>query len=407
MSAVDEGGLAVRVSELRHRRGLSQRDLAASIGRSESWVSQVERGVLPVERLSVLQSLADALEVSVQDLRPDAVAQHSADHPVSHLEDLRLALTGHPALGLALGTTTTKGRQPKDLAQQVELAWELVHASRFTELSRLLTRLIPQLELASRTANSSNRPQLAKLLTSAYQAAAAAFARQDEADASWVAAERAIALADRNGDGLDIVAGHFRMAHAFITLRHLDQAERVASAAIDALRPMTDRKDCPAEALSLNGAMHLILAVVQAREGNRDGVRRAINQARRIASRLSEDRNDFNTEFGPTNVELHAISTAVDLGDAGEALHLARGVDPQALSPERQSRLHIDLARAHAQRRHPGEALAALLQAEQVAPEQVRTHVFAREVARDLLVLAGRRPPAELVEFVGRLGATP
>jgi transcriptional regulator with XRE-family HTH domain len=32
----------------------SQRELAAEVGRSERWVSQVERGVQPIERLSVL-----------------------------------------------------------------------------------------------------------------------------------------------------------------------------------------------------------------------------------------------------------------------------------------------------------------------------------------------------------------
>jgi hypothetical protein len=62
----------------------------------------------------------------------------------------------------------------------------------------------------------------------------------------------------------------------------------------------------------------------------------------------------------------------VDLGDAGEAIDLARAIDASGLSPERQSRLFIDVVRAHAQRRHGGEALAALLEAEQIAPEQVQ-----------------------------------
>ena len=51
--------LAERVAELRRQRGLSQRELGAAMGRSESWVSQVERGVQPVERVAVLQTLAE------------------------------------------------------------------------------------------------------------------------------------------------------------------------------------------------------------------------------------------------------------------------------------------------------------------------------------------------------------
>jgi DNA-binding XRE family transcriptional regulator len=60
-----------RVAAYRRQRDISQRDMAAAVGRSESWVSQVERNVQPVERLSVLQGLARALGVTVRDLRPD------------------------------------------------------------------------------------------------------------------------------------------------------------------------------------------------------------------------------------------------------------------------------------------------------------------------------------------------
>ena len=58
----------------------------------------------------------------------------------------------------------------------------------------------------------------------AYQAAAAAFARQDEADAAWVAADRAISAAEPSGSPLEVIAGHFRLAHAFIRLGRLSQA---------------------------------------------------------------------------------------------------------------------------------------------------------------------------------------
>jgi hypothetical protein len=48
--------------------------------------------------------------------------------------------------------------------------------------------------------------------------------------------------------------------------------------------------------------------------------RGAIEKGREIAALVGDDRNDYETEFGPTNVELHAVAVAVDLGDAGEAL---------------------------------------------------------------------------------------
>lgn len=46
-----------RIAAYRRRRGLSQEALAGLIGRSESWLSQVERGLRSVDRLSVLLDL--------------------------------------------------------------------------------------------------------------------------------------------------------------------------------------------------------------------------------------------------------------------------------------------------------------------------------------------------------------
>ena len=61
--------------------------------------------------------------------------------------------------------------------------------------------------------------------------------------------------------------------------------------------------------------------------------------------------NEFNTEFGPVNVRLSEIGVAVELGDAGRALRAAATVDTSGLSAERQGRMLVDVARAHAQRR--------------------------------------------------------
>jgi hypothetical protein len=69
--------------------------------------------------------------------------------------------------------------------------------------------------------------------------------------------------------------------------------------------------------------------------------------------------------------------------------------------------MYIDLARAHAQRRHSGEALQALLTAEQHAAEQVHTHALARQLVRDLIALAGRRAPEELLALARRSATLP
>jgi transcriptional regulator with XRE-family HTH domain len=57
-----------RIAIYRRRRGLTQLVLAGLIGRSESWLSQVERGIRPIDRLSVLIDIAHVLKVNVTDL---------------------------------------------------------------------------------------------------------------------------------------------------------------------------------------------------------------------------------------------------------------------------------------------------------------------------------------------------
>ena len=112
-------------------------------------------------------------------------------------------------------------------------------------------------------------------------------------------------------------------------------------------------------------------------------------------------------EFGPTNVAIHAVNIAVELGDAGQAIELGQQVTAASLSPERQARYWLDLAQAHNMRRQIGEALHALEEAERIAPEETRVHYAGRAVARDLLQLSGLRPRPELRDLAERFGVLP
>lgn len=409
MTPEERRAFGARVAQLRKSRGLRQDQLAAAISRTASWVSQVERGVQPVVRLDVLQLLANGLGVSVQTLRPDApvpVASAPTDQP-NDLDVARLSLSGHPAIDTLLcGHKLATSHDLAELTTAVEQLWSLAHSARFADLSAAIADVLPRLEHAARASTEEKRADIHLLLSQAYQAIAAAFVRQDEADAAWVAADRAIRAAESSGQPLNVFAGIFRMTHAFVRLKRLDQAEHAAGSAIAALRAYTSTPNPPAEALSVLGSLHLVLALAAARGGQRERARKEIASAREVASQLGEDRNDFNLEFGPTNVEVQAVSTSVDLGDAGEALDLGERIDAERLSPERRSRLLIDLGRAHAQRRQIGEALECLLRAEEVAPESIRAHAAARATIHELIALAGRSAPSELAKLAKRANAT-
>jgi transcriptional regulator with XRE-family HTH domain len=388
--------LGARVKELRRERGLDQRGLANVLKRSVSWVSQVERGEMAVGDVGMLQRLAAALGVPSRELVELVLGEEAgeAERQRPYVEVLRLALAGHPAPGAALGVTTTSTRRAPhgDLNAQVRRAWELVHASKFEELGPLLAGMIPALEAASRDGRNADRAHVLALLADAYQVAAAMLVKVGDRGAGWIAADRAIAVGERCGAPSLVMAAQLRMAHTFVDSSEDELALHVLRQAVDVAGAL-DAGASPG-LVSLTGACALLLAVLEARLGRSADARRHLKAAVMLARRLGEDRNDFGTEFGPTNVALHQVAVEVELGNAAEALELAGKVHPSGLSAERRARFLVDVARAHVQRRAVAAAVAALSEAEMIAPAEVADSRLVRELLGDLEHLAtGRQLP--------------
>ncbi len=393
--------LGRKIAAERRRRGLSQPELARMIGRSVAWVSQVERGVRKVDRMSVLETVASALDVPLAELAAEAPVVAAVTEEPPGAGGLRLVLSGAYALRAMLD-----GRRPpamSTLRSRARKAWDLTHAGRYTELTDLLRGLVPDLEIAARAVPETQQADVYELMAATYQACSAALAKLGEPEAAWIAADRAMAAAERAGNPMLVAAGAFRLVFVFLAARHYGQAEETARTAADALQPMADQGD--AEAMSLCGALTLQRAVTASRVNDPDAAYSHLEQARQIAERLGEGRNDYNTEFGPANVALHEVAVAVELGDAGRALRAAATVDTTGLSAERQARLLIDVARAHAQRRQVHEAVTTLAEAEAITPEQVRSHDLVRQLVSDLLTMQDP-PSADLRALAGRLTAS-
>jgi hypothetical protein len=174
-------------------------------------------------------------------------------------------------------------------------------------------------------------------LAETYQAASAVLAALDEPEGAWLAADRAAFVAESAGRPALMLASHHRLALAFLITDRLDDARLVASRAVDAAAPVVGGDDPDPEMLSVWGALHLVLAVAASRAGHRSAARNYLGSAEDLSAHLGTDRNDFHTEFGPTNVALNAVAVAVELGDASEALDRAERIDASALSAERRA----------------------------------------------------------------------
>src|SRR5262249_3682099 len=226
-----------------------------------------------------------AVVAAVTEDRPDA-------------RGLRLVLSGPHALRAML-----TGRRPpatNTLRAKSRKAWDLTHAGRYTDLTDLLLGLVPDLETAARSAREPQRAEVFELMAATYQACSAALAKLGEPEAAWIAADRAMAAAERTGNPLLVAAGAFRLVFVFLSARHSDHAEEAARTAADALHALADQGDL--QALSLWGALTLQRAVVASRVNDPDAAYGHLERARHAAALLGEGRNDFNTEFGPANV---------------------------------------------------------------------------------------------------------
>ncbi|MCG5452937.1 helix-turn-helix domain-containing protein [Micromonospora hortensis] len=386
------------IATRRQKRGLSQREFAEMIGRSEAWLSQVERGVRSIDRVSILGRIAGALGIPMAELSPGTTDVESVGVP-SAAAELRSVLSTSYVMAAILG----KDRELPlpDTTERAARCWTLAHAARYEDLADLLRGLLPDLERATRSTKGGARKTYLAELASVYHALSAALSKLGQHEAAWVATDRALLVSEQVGDPLLVAAGTFRLALVFQGGRQFDQVISAASSSAAALEPEVSASN-PAAA-SLFGALNLQLAVASARMGDDQGAHRYLGVAREAAQLLGANRNDYETEFGPTNVQLHEVAVAVELGDAGSALRAAERIDPSGLSVERQARLLIDVARAWTQRRRVSEAVDALEQAEALTPEQVKGHPIVETTVSDL-VRMDPTPSDRLTALARRVG---
>ncbi|QLY28062.1 helix-turn-helix domain-containing protein [Nocardia huaxiensis] len=388
--------LGRKIAQYRTRNGLSQKEFAPLVDRSEAWISQVERGLRKVPRLDVLERIAQVLDIPIGELAPGAPAV-AADQAPPEAVPLRLLLSENFALtALAADPQTSSGTT---LRAETERAWLLAHESRYDELVSLLESLLPRLEVAALSTDDPS--DVFVMLARSYHACSAALTKLQQFDSAWVAADRAINAATRAHNPLLMAEGAFRLTLVFQGAQRFEQAAHAATTARAAMESLAEQ-DIP-EALSIWGALTLQLAMIAARTDRAADARTYLDEAAHAAARLGADRNDYNTEFGPTNVRLHEVAAAVELGDAGTAIRLAEGIDAVHLASERRGRLAIDLARAWTQRRKVPQALAALEDAWSITPEQVSADPIVHTCVRDLLRI-GPHPTPDLIAFAARLG---
>lgn len=378
-------GLSIgeRVAFYRTRRGMTQRTLADLVSRSEDWVGKIERGARPVRRMDVIADLARALRIEVGDLlgQPVLTEDERQDDDVPAVRDAlmtprRLSRTLFQAKPLPGGPV-----DPVHAARLVEQHWFNYQQGKLGQVISALPKLIGSAQHLEDASTSAERGGWA-VSARTHHLAATTLSKIGESDLAWIAAERAMHAADQADDPLVLASAARAGTHALLASGRFDDAVELGNTAAEWMRPQLANND-PA-ALSLLGMLRLRTAVAAARHHDRTATNDLLARATRAAERLGEDANHWQTGFGPTNVELHRLSTRLDLGDVDYVARIGPDVHPDALPVERRVSHMIDVARALSLVARDQDSIDFLLNAETLAPHLVRHNPFVRETVKDL-----------------------
>ena len=393
-----EGPIGERIRIYRKRRGLSQQELAGLVHRSESWLSQVERGIRSVDKLSVLIDVAKVLKVNVETLsgQPFSLAPNG-EPELDGIAAIQRALSSYPGLGV---TSPTPGTL-RDIERMTDEVHRRYQAADYGAATRILPALITSTDALVAESQGGERQHALELQGSVYVEAAKLVTKVGNAELAWLTADRAANAALHAESATLGAAAAYQVACAFLKNDRLDDAETVA------LTTASNLRDDTPTGVSLRGALTLIAAVIAGRRSDRAEATERLQRAQLLADQLGEEANYGWTAFGPTNVAIHRVSTAAELGDAGEAIAKAELLDVSAL-PEgllsRRAQIHIDMAWAYTQRRGDAEAVINLLEAERVAPQTVRYNVLVRELLREMLKRERRTATPGLRALAQRAG---
>lgn len=357
-------------------------------------MSKVERGEIPVDRISVLVRVADALKVPLSDLLGEQNLPSEQAASADETAELR------DVLSQASAPSEDALRSVARLAGELERVTRTRCQARYADAAAALARLIGGLEGAVRAHGGDEQLRAHGLLARAYGLAAAALVRYGEHDAAWIAADRATREAERAESPAEWTLAAYRLTHAFLGAGRLPEAMATADRAID----RASREYRGPGVRALTGALLLPVAIAAARAGDRGRAFEAMRDATALAGEPMSADLRLATQFGVTNVQLHEVSVAVELGDAGDALRFAERVSGDGVSISRYSRHFIDVAQAHSYRRDDSGMLVVLATAERLAPEQLGHSALVRDLLHQALRRERRRTNPELHRLAEHVG---
>lgn len=387
-------GVGKRIASYRTQRGMTQAVFAGFIGKSVSWVRQVEQGTLHVDKLSLIIDAADILRCRVEDL-------------VGLRTGIIAGRDGIPQSAAAVRTAVMTWSLPDadpvpagDLRSRVADAWGVWHGSRrsYSDVGALL----PDLLVDARHAHRADPRAAAAALANAYHLARLWLKKVGDYDLAGLCSDRSVALSRQADDPVMLALSAWSVTGVLNASGHPDEGEHVATEAIRVLEPAVGEDG---RLLGLYGQLHLVRAISQARSGQEGAAWGSWDTGDRVARQLGPGWVEPVTCFCEGNVSAHAVAIPAELGQARRAIETAERLDVSGLpSVERRARYFIDVARGYVGQRDDVAAVHMLLRAERESPEELLYSGVCAEMLREMLVRNNAAVRDDLTALSTRVG---
>jgi transcriptional regulator with XRE-family HTH domain len=380
VNAAPDIPIGERLCFYRRSQHKSQAVIAGLAGMTEDYLSKVERG-LKTPTIATLHRLAVALGVSVPVLLGEpSVSDRSVVHPVASRIQAALMSYGTAARTELLSLPALRGR--------LDSAWSAWQGAphRFTEVSAVLPELVVDVQHAARVLRSDEAQvrETARLSADLYFLLRTFAKRIGRPDLALLVADRAMTAAHDADDPVRLAAAQWNLAHILIAQGEPEGALEVARIGAEQVAPALESG--AREQAAMYGALWLTAAIATMRLGEPWTARDILREKAWPAARIAGEGNVMWTVFGPSNVDLHAMSIEMETGEVAEALRIADRIDIAASpSLERRTTFALEVARCYEQRRDDAGVLVHLVSAEFTGPEDLRYNLLARDLIRGLL----------------------
>lgn len=397
-----------RVRILRTRRGMTQVVLAGLLGKSPSWVKEIEGGRMGTPSLPMVLRMADLLRVrDLSDLTGDQSMPIDLFIGPGHarLPQVRAAVDAFPIPG-----GDREAPSAGHLRARLARAWAARHSApdHREVIGAMLPDLIHDAQAAVRQANTAaERRQAQAVLAEVYSLSQFFLAYQPDSALLWRVAERGMVAAQESEDPHALGMAAWLAAEAHRDAAHYDSADTVTLEALAHLEPqLPDAED---DVRAIAGALQVAAGYTAARRGDTGTAWGWWDKAGKAAKALPETYYHPVTSFSRAIMGAHAVTLAVELHAGSESVKQATKADAENIpSRPRRARHRIEEARAYQLDGKPEAALETLDKAHENAPETIAYNGYARSIILEETEARAperRRRASELAIKVGVLAA--